>query len=78
MLTNNDSAVTIGFESDLWRAADALRSNWVSWVREQNGVGVWVGWLKYVEARYMDISRGGIDYCPRSLQKRLLLRRSHT
>ena len=27
MARNNNSAATIGFESDLWRAADALRSN---------------------------------------------------
>ena len=27
MTTNNDSAATIGFEDQLWRAADALRSN---------------------------------------------------
>jgi type I restriction enzyme M protein len=27
MAKNNDSAATIGFENELWRAADALRSN---------------------------------------------------
>ena len=27
MATNNTRAATIGFESDLWRAADTLRSN---------------------------------------------------
>ncbi len=27
MPRNNNQAATIGFESDLWRAADALRSN---------------------------------------------------
>ena len=27
MAKNNDSAATIGFEDELWRAADALRSN---------------------------------------------------
>ena len=27
MTKNNDSAATIGFEDQLWRAADALRSN---------------------------------------------------
>ena len=26
-MRDNNSAATIGFESDLWRAADALRSN---------------------------------------------------
>ena len=27
MAQNNQSAATIGFENELWRAADALRSN---------------------------------------------------
>jgi type I restriction enzyme M protein len=27
MTKNNNSAATIGFENELWRAADALRSN---------------------------------------------------
>jgi hypothetical protein len=48
--------------ADVWQWKDLFlgkakfcvfcHQQWVAWVKEQDGVGAWSGWLEYVEARY--------------------------
>jgi len=52
MAKNNDSAATIGFENELWRAADALRSNMDA--AEYKHVVLGLIFLKYISDAFAE------------------------